>query len=57
MGTTPRCGGRVPGEGRLAGRTEMIETGDNWQVGKVDDGWAERIKSLEDFDYGIDMRS
>jgi hypothetical protein len=35
----------------------MIETGDNWQVGKIDDGWAERIKSLEDFDYGIDMRS
>lgn len=35
----------------LAGRTGMIEIGDNWQLGEIDDGWAEEITSLEDFDY------
>lgn len=36
----------------LAGRTGLIEIGDNWQLGEVDDGWAECILSLEHFDYG-----
>lgn len=42
----------------LAGRTGMIEIGDYWQVGEIDDGWAENLSSLEDFDlekYGIDV--
>ncbi|OQD75420.1 hypothetical protein PENDEC_c007G06270 [Penicillium decumbens] len=43
----------------LAGKTGIVEIGDNWQVGEVDDGWAESISSLEDFNYekyGIDVR-
>ncbi|PTB73791.1 HAD-like protein [Trichoderma longibrachiatum ATCC 18648] len=36
----------------LAGRTGLIEIGDEWQLGEVDDGWAECITSLEHFDYG-----
>lgn len=35
----------------LAGRTGMIEIGDDWQRGKADDGWAETIASLEHFNY------
>lgn len=35
----------------LAGRTGLIEIGDSWQLGEVDDGWAECISSLEQFDY------
>ncbi|KAJ9300378.1 hypothetical protein DTO217A2_7958 [Paecilomyces variotii] len=35
----------------LAGRTGMIEVGDNWQLGEIDDGWAESIPNLEHFDY------
>ncbi|KAL7936454.1 HAD-like protein [Trichoderma chlorosporum] len=35
----------------LAGRTGLIEIGDNWQLGEVDDGWGECISSLEYFDY------
>ncbi|KAM0806778.1 hypothetical protein AB5N19_07115 [Seiridium cardinale] len=35
----------------LAGRTSMFEVGDEWQLGEIDDGWAESIASLEDFDY------
>jgi pseudouridine 5'-phosphatase len=44
----------------LAGRTGMIEIGDDWQLGKIDDGWAESIPSLEHFDYekyGIEVLS
>jgi len=44
----------------LAGKTGMIELEDNWQVGEVDDGWAESISSLEDFNYekyGINVQS
>ncbi|KAL5344306.1 hypothetical protein ACLOAV_010735 [Pseudogymnoascus australis] len=44
----------------LAGRTGMIELGDDWQLGEIDDGWAENIPSLEHFDYekyGIDVPS
>ncbi|KAK1254844.1 hypothetical protein MKX08_008839 [Trichoderma sp. CBMAI-0020] len=42
----------------LAGRTGLVEIGDSWQLGEVDDGWAECISSLEQFDhtkYGIVM--
>lgn len=35
----------------LAGRTGLIDIGDGWQLGEVDDGWAECISSLEQFDY------
>jgi pseudouridine-5'-monophosphatase len=35
----------------LAGRAGMREAADEWQLGEVDDGWAESISSLEDFDY------
>ncbi|UNI15658.1 Pseudouridine 5'-phosphatase [Purpureocillium takamizusanense] len=35
----------------LAGRTGIAEIGDDWQLGAVDDGWAECIRSLEHFDY------
>ncbi|KAF7122527.1 hypothetical protein CNMCM5793_000552 [Aspergillus hiratsukae] len=35
----------------LAGRTGMIEIGDDWQLGEIDDGWAESIPNLEHFDY------
>ncbi len=35
----------------LAGRTGIVKIGDEAQLGEVDDGWAERIPSLEDFDY------
>lgn len=37
----------------LAGRTGITETGDELQQGEgeIDDGWAESVLSLEDFDY------
>lgn len=35
----------------LAGRTGLMEIGDSWQLGEVDDGWAECISSLEHFSY------
>ena len=44
----------------LAGRTGMIEVGDDWQLGQIDDSWAESIPSLEHFKYetyGIDVPS
>ena len=44
----------------LAGRTGMIEVGDDWQPGEVDDGWAECIPNLDFFNYkkyGIDVPS
>lgn len=40
----------------LAGRTKMFEIGNDWQLGTPDDGWAESIPTLADFDcekYGI----
>lgn len=43
----------------LAGKTRMIYIGDNSDIGDVDDGWAETISSLEEFNYeryGIDVR-
>ncbi|KAK2811734.1 hypothetical protein FQN49_008430 [Arthroderma sp. PD_2] len=36
----------------LAGRTGMFEVGDDWQLGEIDDGWAESIPNLEHFNYG-----
>lgn len=44
----------------LAGRTQMFKIGDDWQLGEIDDGWAESIQSLEHFkfeNYGIDVPS
>ncbi|SCN81956.1 related to HAD superfamily hydrolase [Fusarium fujikuroi] len=44
----------------LAGRTGRFEVGDDWQLGEIDDGWAESIPSLEHFNYekyGIDVPS
>ncbi|TVY47450.1 Uncharacterized protein LOCC1_G002770 [Lachnellula occidentalis] len=44
----------------LAGRTGMIKVGDDWQLGEIDDGWAESIPNLESFDYekyGINVLS
>ncbi|EAW17201.1 putative HAD superfamily hydrolase [Aspergillus fischeri NRRL 181] len=35
----------------LAGRTGMSQIGDEWQLGEIDDGWAESIPSLDHFDY------
>ncbi|TPX11900.1 uncharacterized protein E0L32_007398 [Thyridium curvatum] len=35
----------------LAGRTGMFDIGDDWQLGDIDDGWAESIASLEHFEY------
>ncbi|KIW26378.1 uncharacterized protein PV07_09478 [Cladophialophora immunda] len=35
----------------LAGRTGLIEIGDEWQLGEIDDDWAECIPSLEQFNY------
>ncbi|OJJ78311.1 hypothetical protein ASPBRDRAFT_71491 [Aspergillus brasiliensis CBS 101740] len=42
----------------LAGRKRLIDIGDDWQLGRNDDGWAECIPSLEHSDYekyGIDV--
>ncbi|KAE8364750.1 HAD-like domain-containing protein [Aspergillus caelatus] len=36
----------------LAGRMDIIEIGEEGQLGELDDGWAESIPSLEHFDYG-----
>ncbi|KAG5658648.1 hypothetical protein KAF25_010829 [Fusarium avenaceum] len=44
----------------LAGRTGRFEVGDDWQLGGIDDGWAESIPSLKHFNYekyDIDMPS
>jgi pseudouridine-5'-monophosphatase len=44
----------------LAGRTGLLEVGDDWQLGEVDDGWAECLSNLELFNYekyGIDVPS
>ncbi|KAI1504126.1 HAD-like protein [Biscogniauxia marginata] len=35
----------------LAGRTGMLPIGDEHQLGRLDDGWAEQLASLEDFPY------
>ncbi len=35
----------------LAGRTELVPIGDEWQLGEIDDGWATNLTSLENFPY------
>ncbi|KAH0559156.1 hypothetical protein GP486_004308 [Trichoglossum hirsutum] len=35
----------------LAGRVGLVEIGDEWQLGEIDDGWAERLRSMGDFPY------
>ncbi|KAK3941222.1 HAD-like protein [Diplogelasinospora grovesii] len=35
----------------LAGRTGLVEIGDEHQLGEFDDGWAEQLPSLEGFPY------
>ncbi|EUC39862.1 hypothetical protein COCMIDRAFT_10139 [Bipolaris oryzae ATCC 44560] len=42
----------------LAGRMGMNALGDDWQLGEIDDGWAECISSLEEFNprkYGLEI--
>jgi pseudouridine-5'-monophosphatase len=42
----------------LAGRIGLIEIGDEWQLGEIDDGWAEQLPSLEMFPlekFGIEI--
>jgi pseudouridine-5'-monophosphatase len=44
----------------LSGRVGAIDVGDDWQLGEIDDGWAESIPSLEHFNYekyGINVPS
>jgi pseudouridine-5'-monophosphatase len=35
----------------LAGKMGRTAIGDEWQLGQIDDGWAERISNLESFNY------
>lgn len=35
----------------LAGRTGLVPIGDDHQMREIDDGWAEQLRSLEEFDY------
>jgi pseudouridine-5'-monophosphatase len=35
----------------LAGRTGLIQIGDEWQLGEINDGWAVKLSSLEQFPY------
>lgn len=35
----------------LAGRTRLVPIGDEWQLGNVDDGWAMKLVTLENFPY------
>ncbi|KAJ5218728.1 uncharacterized protein N7498_000827 [Penicillium cinerascens] len=35
----------------LAGRSGITEVGEDWQLGEIDDGWAEMIPNLEHFNY------
>src|ERR1700733_8160915 len=35
----------------LAGRIGLVEIGDEWQLGEIDDGWAEQLPSLETFPF------
>ncbi|KIW99308.1 uncharacterized protein Z519_00971 [Cladophialophora bantiana CBS 173.52] len=44
----------------LAGRTGLVEIGDEEQLGEIDDGWGEYLASLENFPYakfGIEVLS
>lgn len=47
-------------KGILAGRSGAFEIGEDYQLGDIDDGWAESIPSLEHFNYrqyGINLLS
>jgi pseudouridine-5'-monophosphatase len=35
----------------LAGRVGLVQIGDGWQLGEIDDGWAVNLLSLEHFPY------
>jgi pseudouridine 5'-phosphatase len=35
----------------LAGRIGLVDIGDEWQLGEIDDGWAEQLPSLEMFPF------
>ena len=35
----------------LAGRIGLVEIGDEWQLGELDDGWADQLPSLEMFPF------
>jgi pseudouridine 5'-phosphatase len=35
----------------LAGRTGLVPIGDEWQLGNIDDGWAVKLLTLENFPY------
>jgi hypothetical protein len=35
----------------LAGRIGLVEIGDEWQLGEIDDGWAEQLPSLDMFPF------
>lgn len=42
----------------LAGRIGLVKIGDEWQLGEIDDGWAMKLSSLEEFpysDFGISV--
>ncbi|KAE8442258.1 hypothetical protein EG329_003518 [Mollisiaceae sp. DMI_Dod_QoI] len=44
----------------LAGRIGLVPIGDDWQLGEIDDGWAVKLLSLENFpysDYGMKSTS
>ncbi|CAG8956826.1 hypothetical protein HYFRA_00011215 [Hymenoscyphus fraxineus] len=44
----------------LAGRVGLVEIGDDWQLGEIDDGWATSLPTLEGFpykQYGIQSQS
>lgn len=44
----------------LAGRIGLVPIGDEWQLGELDDGWAVKLQSLENFpysDYGLKATS
>jgi pseudouridine-5'-monophosphatase len=36
----------------LAGRIGLVPIGNEWQLGELDDGWAVKLQSLENFPYG-----
>lgn len=51
----PHADMAVEYEGRerqvLAARSGIFDIGDEWQLGQLDDGWAESISNLEHFNY------
>ena len=49
QGLLKEYGGRE--EEVLAGRTNLVPIGDEWQLGEVGDGWGQILPSLEDFPY------